>query len=490
MRVILIYPDLNEGAGYTGAYYTGVGILSAVLRQAGHTAQLLHITQPISKTEFIRRITPLLPNEGNKLIGFSITSNMFTFLKEWSEWIKTSWPEAIILAGGVHPTLAPEETLSLPSVDIVCVGEGEGAIVDLANQLETGEPAGGIANLWIKQADGNIETNPLRSLVDLDSLPIPDRDIFDFMHLHNESRGEANLVVSRGCPYHCTYCCNDALREVYKGLGRPVRFRSVPLVIEEAKTVLKEYPGIDRIVFCDDILPLWREWFSEFSRRYKTEIGIPFTCNLRPNLVSEVVVKELKQAGCVEIRFGLESGNDDIRERVMNRHLTREQMIYAFKVCKDAGIKTFAFNIVGLPSESVYQMLDTVKLNADVMADVTRVTIFYPYPKTKLYDLCAEMDLLTNRVVIDYAEDTMLDYSTIHSTRVLFIRRYFPILTKIYRRLRTKGKQSTEKQLDRFLTSKWAAQSILPLGNWIYEVVRNNSQLDRWAMTFRRKFFG
>lgn len=490
MKVVLIYPDINEGAGYSGAYYTGVGILSAVLRQADHEVQLLHITQPVTEDEFYKRIEPMLPQKEPVLIGFSITSNMVPFLKTWSKWIKGRWAQSTIVAGGVHPTLAPEETLALTSLDIVCVGEGEGAIVELANAVSQGESPTGIKNLWIKQPDGSVEKNPLRLLVDLDSLPIPDRDIYDFTSLHNESRGEANLVVSRGCPYHCTYCCNDALREVNKGLGRPVRFRSVQLVIEEIKTVLQDYPSINRIVFCDDILPLWRKWFSDFSKACSLEIGIPFTCNLRPNLVNEEVVAELKQAGCVEIRFGLESGNDDVREKIMNRQLTREQMLYAFRVCKDAGIKTFAFNIVGLPGERVEQMLDTVKLNADVMADVTRVTIFYPYPKTKLYDLCAEMNILTDNVVIDYAQDSMLDFTKVHSNRVLFIRRYFPVLVKIYRFLRVRQKVKAERNLDKLLVSSWSAKITFPLLNKLYEFVRNSAVLDRWAMAFRRKFFG
>jgi len=490
LKVILIYPDINEGAGYTGAYYTGVGILSAVLRKAGHSTELLHITQPISETEFIKRISPMLPAEGPLLIGFSVTSNMLTFLKTWSEWIKLHCKDATIVVGGVHATLSPEETITLPFVDMVCVGEGEGAIVELADELARSRKPSNIKNLWIKHDDGSIEKNPLRPLVDMDSLPVPDRDIYDFIHLHNESRGEANLVVSRGCPYHCTYCCNDALREVNKGLGRPVRFRSVPLVIDEVKTILIDYPTIDRIVFCDDILPLWPAWFSEFSKTYKDEIGIPFTCNLRPNLVTEKIVAELKEAGCAEIRFGLESGNDEIRQKVMKRDLTREQMLYAFRLCREAGIKTFAFNIVGLPGESVGQMLDTVKLNADVMADVTRVTIFYPYPRTKLYDMCAEMNILTDHVVIDYAQDTMLDFSRIHSNRVLFIRRYFPILVKVYRRLRMHKHIKLEKVLDKILISEFAARTMFPIGNKIYELVRKSSYLDRWAMGFRRKYFG
>ena len=100
------------------------------------------------------------------------------------------------------------------------------------------------------------------------------------------------------------------------------------------------------------------------------------------------------------------------------------------------------------------------------------------------------MNILTDHVVIDYAQDTMLDFSRIHSNRVLFIRRYFPILVKIYRRLRMKNQVKLEKAPDKFLASGFNARIIFPVGNRLYEQVRKSSYLDRWAMSIRRKYFG
>ncbi|MGC9024159.1 MAG: B12-binding domain-containing radical SAM protein, partial [Chloroflexia bacterium] len=282
--MVFVYPDVLEGAAWQGYYYSGLAILSAVLKGAGHEAALLHVTQPPAREEFLRRLEALLPPAGPLLIGFSITSNMVPFLREWGRWIKEKWPQALLIAGGVHPTLVPEETLALPPVDLVCVGEGEGAILDLAEALEQGRPPSGIRNLWWKRPDGSVERNPLRPLVDLDALPFPDRALYDYPRLHHERQGEATMMVSRGCPYRCTYCCNEALREVYRGLGKAVRFRSVPLVIAELQKVLADYPFIRRFVFDDDILPLRRDWFREFARAYAREVGRPFACNLRPNL--------------------------------------------------------------------------------------------------------------------------------------------------------------------------------------------------------------
>lgn len=489
MKVVLIYPDLLEGASWPGYYYSGIGILSAVLRQAGHDCALLHVTQPITREEFQERLAALLPAEEPRLIGFSVTSNMVPFLQTWSGWVKERWPRAWVIAGGVHPTLVPEETLAIPGVDLVCVGEGEGAIVDLAEALAAGRSPAGIANLWWKQPNGRIERNPLRPLVDLDRLPFPDRELYDYAHLHHERRGEATMMVSRGCPYRCTYCCNEALREVYRGLGKAVRFRSVPLVIAELRHVLETYPFIERFIFDDDILPLRKDWFRAFSQAYAREIGRPFACNLRPNLAEEEVIDLLEEAGCDEVRFGIESGNEEVRTSLLGRRISQEEIVRAFELCHQAGIKIFAFNMVGLPGETVEQMLDTVKLNARVRADITRVTIFYPYQRTRLYEVSREMGLLTDRIVFDYATDTVLDFDKVHRNRVVFIRRYFPLLAKLYQ-WALRRPPFVERWLDVLLSARWTTVTLFYAANKLYDWVRGNTTLDRWAMAFRRRFFG
>jgi anaerobic magnesium-protoporphyrin IX monomethyl ester cyclase len=488
MKVVFVYPDLLEGAAWRGYYYSGIGILAAVLKQAGHEAALLHVTQPLDREAFLERLRALLPETGPRLVGFSVTSNQFPFLCEWGPWIKEAWPDVSIIAGGVHPTLVPEETLQHPAVDLVCVGEGEGAIVELADALAAGRTPAGIRNLWWKRPDGTVERNPLRPLVELDALPFPDREVFDYPNLHHERRGEATMMVSRGCPYRCTYCCNEALRGVYRGLGKPVRFRSVPLVIAELRAVREAYPFIERFVFDDDILPLRQDWFRDFAQAYKREIGRPFACNLRPNLTDEEVVGLLREAGCEEVRLGIESGNDEVRNGLLNRQLSRDEIIRAVALCHQAGMKVFAFNIVGFPGETVAQMLDTVKLNAAVRADVTRVTIFFPYQRTKLHEISREQGLLTDRIVNDYATDTVLAFDKLHRNRVIFIRRYFPILARLYRW--ALDRPWAERFLDRVLSARLTTVTVFYTANKVYDWVRGNAALDRWAMRFRRRFFG
>jgi radical SAM superfamily enzyme YgiQ (UPF0313 family) len=488
VKVVFVYPDLLEGAAWRGYYYSGIGILAAVLKQAGHEAALLHVTQPIAREAFLERLRALLPATGPRLVGFSVTSNQYPFLCEWGGWIKSEWPDTLVIAGGVHPTLVPEETLQQTAVDIVCVGEGESAIVELAAALEAGRTPEGIHNLWWKRPGGIVERTPLRSLVDLDTLPFPDRELYDYANLHHERQGEATMMVSRGCPYACSYCCNEALREVYRGLGKPVRFRSVPLVIAELRAVLERYPFIQRFVFDDDILPLRRDWFREFAQAYKREIGRPFACNLRPNLADEEIVGLLQEAGCEEVRFGIESGNDEVRNGLLNRRLTRDEIVRAFELCHRVGMKVFSFNIVGFPGETVQQMLDTVKLNAAVRADVTRVTIFYPYQRTRLYEISRQHGLLTDRVICDYAIDTVLGFDKVQRNRIVFIRRYFPVLARLYRW--ALNRPWAERLLDRFLSARLTTVTVFYAANKLYDWVRGSAALDRWAMRLRRRFFG
>jgi radical SAM superfamily enzyme YgiQ (UPF0313 family) len=252
--------------------------------------------------------------------------------------------------------------------------------------------------------------------------------------------------------------------------------------------VLERYPFIQRFVFDDDILPLRRDWFRDFAQAYKREIGRPFACNLRPNLTDEEIVRLLREAGCEEVRLGIESGNDEVRNGLLNRRLTRDEIVRAVELCHRAGMKVFAFNIVGFPGETVAQMLDTVKLNAAVRADVTRVTIFYPYERTPLHTISRQRNLLTDRVVSDYATDTVLGFDKVQRNRVVFIRRYFPILARLYRW--ALAHRWAERFLDRFLAARLTTVTVFYAANKVYDWVRKNATLDWLAMRVRRRFFG
>ncbi len=441
MKVTFVYPDVRGELRFRrkGYYYCGVGYLSSVLKQAGHQTSLLHILHQIDREE----ILALIKREDPDLIAFSSTTNMFPFVEKWSKWIKEKFPEIPTICGGIHPTLDPCGSIRVEGLDMISRGEGESALVELCEKLERGKDITDIRNIWIK-ADGSIYKNELRPLIsDLDALPFPDREIFDIDKLNCLGSGRAIFMASRGCPYDCGYCCNHALRKLYsEGASSPkssmkyVRFRSVDNIITEIKEVLQRYPFVNLITFDDDILPLNRVWFREFTRRYKEEIDLPWDCNLRANLVDEELIELLKDSKCQEIRIGLESGDDYIRNEILNRHLSREQLLKSFRLCEEAGLNTVSFNMVGLPFEDMSNILETIKLNALIkpnwkLSDL-RVTIFYPYQGTRLFEICKEEGFLTDKVLTSYVDDTKLVYGKLTRKQILFASRYFRFLILFY----------------------------------------------------------
>lgn len=433
MHVFFVYPDILRYPDWRGVYYHGVGYLSAVLKRAGHTTSLIHVIEPPERKALVNRVLGEQPN----LVAFSATTNQFIYVREWVKWIKEANGELLTICGGVHPTLNPEKAIATEGLDMICRGEGEQPLLELVNCLESGENSDHIRNLWIKRANGQVVKNPLRPVIqDLDALPFADREIFDFPTLCL-SEGGAIFMASRGCPYHCSYCCNHALHQLYQvPMRQYVRFRSVNHVIEEIQQVLEHYPFIKEIHFDDDILPLRRDWFQDFAQQYAAQIGVPFSCNIRPNLVNVQVTRQLKAAGCFRVQLGIESGNERIMNEVLNRGLTRRQIAHAFELCREAGLETKAYNMIGLPLENMDCVLDTIELNAECEPSTIQVSVFYPYRGTAIYELCEDKGLLTDREAPDYLRESVLNLKDLTQGELRFADQFFNYLVWTFQFLR------------------------------------------------------
>lgn len=490
MRLLFIYPDIFDYALSKGIFYTGIASIAAVVKKDTEwDVALMHMTRKPDPENFLQEIQGHHPD----LIAFSATTNMYPYVATWSAWIKARYPDIKILCGGVHAIIASDEVAANPDIDIVCIGEGEYAVAELCQRLGRGVAIKNVHGLWVKDA-GRVYKNPSRPLIqDLDALPFPDRDIFDYEHLHYESQGRATVMCSRGCPYGCTYCCNETLRKVFGVKNREyVRFRSVANCIAELRQIKKRYPFINSFSFEDDILPLRKDWFREFTNRYQKEINMPYDCNLRPNLVDEEMVDLLKQSGCTQIRIGVESGNDYIRNKVLRRGLTREQIAKACMLCHKAGISVFSFNIVGLPHETLEMMLDTVALNAELDTEVNQATIFYPYQRTPLFDLCQKESLISqSKEVRDYSQDTILRVSWLHRNRIIFIQKFFRVLVKIYKglnRLPEKIKPVMKTLFKSLAFNPVSSLTLLPMCTGSANFIMKNKYLASGARALYRKF--
>jgi hypothetical protein len=296
--------------------------------------------------------------------------------------------------GGPHVTFSPD-CVKRPEIDAICIGEGEGAIVDLANALEADEEWRGIPNLAYADENGELVKNPLRPLVqDLESLGQPDRSIFyEAQHLYRDSPRKV-MVSQRGCPMNCSFCFHHAWRKKIYGVANSeyVRKRSVSHVIEEALLIKADY-RLDFVHFVDDIFNINDEWLEEFSRRWPKEVGIPFDAILMANMTTETHIRHLKEAGCIYARIAFEAANDHVRNTVFRKNTDRHHLTDAAGWIKKHGIRLGSLNILGSPGGTLKDDIDTVKLNIECKVDHPLCSILQPYPEFEINDITREMGI-------------------------------------------------------------------------------------------------
>jgi anaerobic magnesium-protoporphyrin IX monomethyl ester cyclase len=424
MKVCLVYPDIG-GVEHYGArkFYHGLGYLSSVLKQAGHETALLYLERELDQDEFLGQVTATSAS----LVAFSATTHQFPYVARCAEWIRQSSPNLTTVIGGPHATLVPEDVLARSSLDLVCVGEGEHPLLDLVSALETGRDFEHIPNLWLRTGGQNIQ-NPLRPLLtNLDELPFADRELFGFDQILAANDGWVDLMAGRGCPYSCTYCSNPGLRERFAGLGKYVRFRSVDNVLAEIRGLAARYQ-VRTLNFQDDVFTLDRKWVLQFSESYGREFAFPFWINSRVERIKdEEMVAALARAGCRGVRIGLESGNEQLRTQVLKRTMSNEEIRQTFALARKYGLDVYTCNMLGIPGETANMIEETIALNRELEPAGMQFSVFYPYPMTELYDVCAHEGYL--------AEGEQL-YSYYERKSVL--------------RLPTLSQSELEKEYDRF----------------------------------------
>ncbi len=432
MRVLFVFPDFGlvknrQGQmvlEHGGWYSEGIGSLAAVLAARGHSVGLFHLTGPVTREEF----TDKLRREKPDLVAFSVRTQVFRPAVEYATWAKQSGYQTIF--GSYHPTVNPQETIESPGVDMICIGEGEVPLATLCERLEAGRDYADVPGLWVKRGD-EIVRNPVGPLVeDLDSLPLPQFGLFDYGRLLSSETFTAMASFTRGCPYACTYCINNKLKALYPNRNRFLRTRSPENAMAYLRRLREVYPGMRYLRVMDDIFHYSEEWLEQFLPQYKAEIGLPFAINHRPNRFTQRAARMLADAGCYQVYFGVESGNDKIRNQVIGRHMSEEQIKNAFRWAREAGIRTAAYNMVGLPYETLATALDTIKLNAAIRPNRIFSPIFCPYPNTRLHDIAVEAGFC--RPNTNYEEDVVLEMPQFPLPQILFVRANFRTLVRIY----------------------------------------------------------
>ncbi|BCB96290.1 hypothetical protein JZK55_12120 [Dissulfurispira thermophila] len=385
-KICLIYFDLHTG--YYPSFHHGLAYLIGSLKNNGHSVYLSHLTD---ENEF-ENIPSVLKMEDPDVVGLSFTTNQKKYVHRLFE--KSKINAKLVIAGGVHATLVGEQIFEeFPDIDGVCIGEGEIAVNELCLRLDNNESYLSTPSFYFKNNDDVIK-NPVLPLQDIDNLPFPDYSLFGYQKIIEDSGQCFPMMLSRGCPYNCNYCCNHVFKEIYPNKNKYVRFPSIDRTINVIKNNLLLYPRTKKIIFADDTFTLNKKWLAEFCKTYRKKIGLPFLCNARVETISNEVVALLKDAGCVSIDFGVETGNEWLRNNILNRKHSNRKIKEAFHITKKHGIKNFSFNIVGLPFETKEMARDTLKLNLELQPNFGRCFYFYPYPGSRLYQLCIDYGLL------------------------------------------------------------------------------------------------
>lgn len=417
MRILFIYPNIVESPKDISS---GLGILISIAEEK-HKVKLIDSSFGVSDSEIAEIVREFNP----ELVAITSATNDFEYSCHIAKIIKKIKNIRIIM-GGFHPTIAPEEAIKRKEIDIICIGEGEEAFSELLESLEKGKINLRIKNLWIKNKNRIIK-NPLRDLiVNLDKIPFPDREIFNYEKYLDWNHGTATFITARGCPFQCSYCINHFLGKMYSGKGRYVRFRSINNLFEEIKKTKAIYKDkIKNIEFYDDTFTLDEKRIEEFCKRYKKEINLPFNINARVNAVNKRIFALLKEAGCVRVSIGIESGDENIRNRILKRNMSEADIIQTFREAKEAGLKTYAFNMVGIPFETEASIRKTIELNKKCRPDYIGVSIFNAFKGTEIYDIAKKNKWLRERYSSSYFRDSNIKHPNFSVKRLRRIRNSF-----------------------------------------------------------------
>ncbi len=370
MYIALFHTDSDPWA-------LGIRGISSILKQAGHKTLIILVREDadLSNYTFLKEIGRFI--EGCDVIGISCLSRGSDRAIKLINYLKPI--KKPIIWGGLHATLNPEECTQY--ADIVCRGEGDEAILDLVEKIENEEDWRSIPNIAY-QKNGKVIMNALRPPVaDLDNLPVHDFTFANEYHLTSEGivkvqdasylsqTGEIVAIGSRGCAFHCTYCCNARIKKLYSGSGRYIRKMSIQKYIEHLRVLLKEYLPNARSLFLvdEDFFSRSLDDIREFSERYPAEIGIPFECCGSPVRINEEKMQLLVKAGLWRIRMGIESGSERTKREIYKRFISNEIVLRATQViAKFPQVVPYYFFIIANPYEENDDLVQTVQLIMDL----------------------------------------------------------------------------------------------------------------------------
>lgn len=394
VKIIFINPPLSHEERYglktkSGGWTPPLGLayLAAVVRIRGFEVNILDAAAlELSPEDVARKV--LLENP--QYVGITGATVAIHNANLVAEWVKKINPRVITIIGGAHLTALPRETMeTFPAFDIAVVGEGEITIIELLEALDSGNRLSEIKGILFREAGKILQTEKRPFIKNLDTLPapawdlLPDLSIYYSPPVHTVKQFPAALLVlSRGCPGKCKFCD----RSVFGNVCRAHSAEYAVAIIRElhAKYDIKEFQ------IRDDNFLAYRMRLMEFCHLLKKEnLNITWTCAGRVDMINPEILKIMKDAGCWQIWYGVESGKQEILDFI-GKNITLAQIRQAIIWTKEAGISTGGFFIMGLPNENPGTIVATIKFSQELPLDEFHIAFFTPFPGSEFYTTASQ----------------------------------------------------------------------------------------------------
>lgn len=362
-KICLVYPECYEVAKFGNKRKEfppfGVMYLASALEKENYDVKIIATSNDNNCFDF----------SDFDMVGFSISSSLaYPLIKETRE-NSIFKANSLIIAGGIHASLYPNEVIKDLDCDIVSIGEGEKTIVEIAKSTSL-DDISEIKGIYYKKDNSIYITEKRNDINDLDTLAFPARHLLPkedivMERLSNTSLSIAHVLFSRGCPYHCNFCANQ---------NHNVRYRSKDNIKEELEFLIKDY-GIKGFCVVDDNFLVNKEKAMEIIREIG-KLNLKWSTLARVDNVDLELLKELKNSGCIEIKYGVESGSQKMLD-LMNKKITVSEIKKAFNLTKDAGINAKALIMHGFPEEDINTTKETIALLEELKMCISRVGLTY-----------------------------------------------------------------------------------------------------------------
>ncbi len=379
LKITLVNPPYPPNAHSHPPFIPlGLAYLGAVAENAGHQVTVIDCQgERLTYDGFRQRITGV-PSD---VVGVTSTTLLYNSAKTILEIAKEVHPNAVSMIGGSHVSFWDENTLNeSKSIDVIVRREGETTFLELLKCIEAKKSFSGVLGTTYRGSDGKIVRNEDRPfLMDLDSLPSPAYHLLPLDSYHRMGKTIFPIVTSRGCVQWCDFCSTVRM------FGRGYRTRSSKKVVDDMEALHNKY-GESQFTFYDDAFTINRQHTLDMCADIKArKLNVEWDCETRVDAVDKELLEKMRDAGCITVWFGVESGSEKMLAK-MHKKINREQVKNAFKMAQKTGMMTIASAVIGFPGETEETAWETINFINSLNPDDIGCYIATPYPGTPMYE--------------------------------------------------------------------------------------------------------